>query len=142
MPLKLKLALIIFIILLITFPSFATSAEPPGMAGTISDCDSGLTQACIDVGLAYKRGEYKGKKIKKDNAKSKKYVNQAINRGQQNCKQGDSTECYTMGLLFFEGGGVVPIDIPRGLDYLQRSCKGGYKKACEWLDNSGLRVGR
>jgi TPR repeat protein len=40
--------------------------------------------------------------------------------------------------MYFEGG-VIPTDLPRGLNYLQKSCRGGYKKACDWLDNSGLK---
>lgn len=103
------------------------------------ECDAGVTQACLDLGVVYSLGEHKGKKVKKDKAKARRYIKEAVKRGQQNCLQGDSFDCYTLGLLFFEGGGVVPTDIPRGLDFLQRSCKGGYQKACSWLDNSGLR---
>ena len=125
-------------ILLIIASSIVSSAEPAVMTGAVSDCDSGLSQACIDVAVAYTRGNYKGAKIQKDKAKAKTYVDKAVKRGKQNCLQGDSAECYTLGLLYFEGGGVIPIDIPKGLDYLQRSCKGGYRKACAWLDNSGL----
>lgn len=139
MSLKSKVASLITSILLVTLSSIVSSAEPPGMTSSAADCDSGVSQACIDVAVAYTRGDYKGKKIKKDKAKAKTYVNKAVKKGKQNCLQGDSMECYTLGLLYFEGGGIIPIDIPQGLDYLQRSCKGGYKKACAWLDNSGLR---
>jgi len=108
----------------------------------ISECESGVTQECLNLGVAYTNGQYKGKKIGKDKGKAKQFIGKAVKRGQQNCQQGDNVDCYTLGLLFFQGGGIVPADIPRGLGFLQRSCRGGYKEACDWLDNSGLGRGQ
>lgn len=125
-------------VLMLANTSLAFSAEPAWLTPMISECDSGVTQECLNVGVAYTKGELKGKKVTRDKAKAKHYVGKAVKRGQQNCMQGDNLDCYTLGLLFFQGGGVVPTDIPRGLEFLERSCRGGYKKACAWLDNSGL----
>lgn len=138
MSLKISAVQLFFIIVINSSISIAYSADSMRMADILSDCDSGLTQACIDASVAYTLGEFKGKKVNKDKAKAKSYISKAVKRGQQNCQQGDSMDCYTLGLLFFEGGGIVPTDIPRGLQLLQKSCNGGYKKACSWLDNSGL----
>lgn len=138
MSLKISAVPLLSITIFFSSISIAYSADSMQIADIVSDCDSGLTKACIDVGVAYTMGELKGKKIKKDKAKAKHYISKAVKRGQQNCQQGDSLDCYTLGLLFFEGGGLVPTNIPRGLELLQRSCNGGYKKACSWLDNSGL----
>ena len=121
--------------------SFSSMGATPGWFQTIvSSCEAGATQDCLSAAVALKKGELNGKKINKDPGRSKYYADKAIRAGDQNCKQGDSLDCYTIGLLYFEGGGVIPTNIPRGLDYLQRSCRGGYKKACDWLDASGLNM--
>ena len=138
MPSKGILIQIVLSITLLVYSTLVFSAEPPWLTALVSDCDSGMTEKCLNVGVAYTKGEFKGKKVAKDKSKAKQYIGKAVKRGQQNCLQGDSTDCYTLGLLFFEGGGIVPADIPRGLELLQRSCRGGYNKACAWLDNSGL----
>ena len=127
-----------FTLFLVCFVSYA--AIPPGLSAVMSDCDAGVTKECLSAGVAFTRGSYKGKKVAKDKAKAKHYVNKALKSGERNCVQGDSMDCYTIGLLYFEGGGLVPTDIPRGLDFLRRSCRGGYKQACTWLDNSGLQM--
>jgi TPR repeat protein len=124
--------------MLLVYSSLAFSAEPAWLSPIISDCDAGMTQQCLSVGVAYTKGELRGKKVTKDKAKAKQYIGKAVKRGQQNCLQGDNEDCYTLGLLFFQGGGVVPADIPRGLELLQRACRGGHARACAWLDNSGL----
>lgn len=129
---------ILIVTMLLVYSSLASSAEPPWLSPIISDCDAGMTQQCLSAGVAYTKGELRGKKVTKDKAKARQYINKAVKRGQQNCLQGDHEDCYTLGLLFFQGGGVVPADIPRGLELLQRACRGGHAKACAWLDNSGL----
>jgi TPR repeat protein len=127
--------------LLILFCSPGWAAAAPEWFHTMAaSCESGVTQDCLNAAVALKKGELSGKKIKQDPVKSKYYVDKAVRSGEKNCKQGDTLDCYTIGLLYFEGGGVIPTDFPRGLDMLQRSCRGGYKKACEWLDNSGLQI--
>jgi TPR repeat protein len=119
----------------------ASYAEiPPGLSAVMSDCDAGMTKECLNAGVAFTRGDFKGKKIDKDKAKAKRYIDKALKSGERNCKQGDSLDCYTIGLLYFEGGGLVPTDIPRGLDFLRSSCRAGHKPACTWLDNSGLQM--
>ena len=123
---------------LMVYCAMVFAAEPSWLSPIISDCDAGKTEECLNVGVAYIKGELKGNKVTKDSAKAKHYINKAVKRGQQNCLQGDSADCYTLGLLFFQGGGVVPADIPRGLELLQRACRGGHSQACAWLDNSGL----
>ena len=95
-------------------------------------------QECLNAGVAYKTGQFHGNKVDKDPAKAKIYINDGLQLAQKNCNQGNTQDCYTIGLMYFEGG-VIPTDVPRGLDYFQKSCKGGSKQACEWLDNSGLQ---
>jgi len=128
-------------VFLMVYGSSLFAAEPAWLTSMISECDSGVTKECLDVGVAYTRGELKGKKVVSDKAKAKHYINKGVKQGQQNCLQGDPMDCYTLGLLFFQGGGVVPADIPRGIEFLERSCRGGYGEACAWLDNSGLGGG-
>jgi len=101
-------------------------------------CNKGSTQDCLNVGVAYMAGELNGNKIARDPAQAKMYINDGLKMGETRCKQGDYLDCYTVGVMYFEGG-VIPTNLPRGLNFLQKSCKGGYKKACDWLDNSGLR---
>jgi len=101
-------------------------------------CTKGNTQDCLNVGVAYMVGELNGNKIAKDAAQAKMYINDGLQMGESRCKQGGYVDCYTVGLMYFEGG-VIPTNLPRGLNFLQKSCKGGYKKACDWLDNSGLK---
>ena len=118
----------------------AVTASPPWFIEITSNCDAGVTQDCLSAGIALQRGQLKGKKIIKDKEKAKYYFNKAVKAGEQNCSQGDSLDCYTIGILYFEGGGIIPTNIPRGLEFLQRSCRAGHKEACSWLDNSGLQM--
>lgn len=141
MPIQKKFINFLFFVFVLLMSAGVYSTESPEFAAVLADCNSGMTQQCIDVGVAYTRGTYKKSKVTKDKVKAKQYISQAVKQGQKNCLQGDTTDCYTLGLLFFEGGGIVPTDIPRGLEFLQRSCRGGYSKACAWLDNSGLGRG-
>lgn len=118
------------------------SAPPPTTAPWLDtmkeSCTKGSTQDCLNVGVAYMTGELNGNKVAKDPAQAKMYINDGLKMGEKRCKQGDNVDCYLIGLMYFEGG-VIPTDLPRGLNYLQKSCRGGYKKACDWLDNSGLK---
>jgi TPR repeat protein len=116
------------------------AATPVWFSKILSNCESGVTDDCLSAGIAYTKGSLKGKKVSKDREKGKYFINKAVQAGEQNCLQGDSLDCYTMGILFFEGGGIVPTNISRGLEFLQRSCRAGHKEACAWLDNSGLNM--
>jgi len=136
-----KLVNFTVVVMMLIFSAVSFSAESPEFQAVLADCNSGMTQQCLDAGIALTKGQYKKIKVTKDKAKAKQYISQAVTQGQKNCMRGDNLDCYTLGLLFFEGGGVVPTDIPRGLDFLQKSCRGGYSKACAWLDNSGLGRG-
>jgi TPR repeat protein len=123
-------------------PAPAKSSAPapvtaPWLETMKESCTKGSTQDCLNVGVAYMTGELNGNKIAKNPKQAKLYIDDGLRMGEQRCKQGDYVDCYTIGLMYFEGG-VIPTDLPRGLNYLQKSCKGGYKKACDWLDNSGL----
>ena len=113
-------------------------AAPPWLDTMKDNCQKGSTQDCLNVGVAYMAGELNGNKVDKDPAQAKLYINDGLRMGEQRCKQGDYLDCYTIGLMYFEGG-IIPTDLSRGLNYFDKSCKGGYKKACDWLDNSGLR---
>lgn len=124
----------------LVFSSIVSAATPPWLSAIVSDCEAGVTQECLNAGVAYSKGTYRGKKVGVDKAKANRYIERAVKSGEQNCMQGDSLDCYTIGLLYFEGGGIVPNDIPRGLQFLQRSCRAGHKPACAWLDNSGLQM--
>lgn len=113
------------------------SAAPRSMKELERSCNGGYFQDCLNLGLVYQKGEFKGYKAKKDSAMSEKYIHKGIQMGEENCNRGAAEDCYLIGHLFFEGG-MVSSDVPRGLRYLQNSCKHGYQKACVWLDNSGL----
>ena len=138
MPSNGNVAQIVIATMLMVYSALVFSAEPPWLSPIISQCDTGSTEACLNAGVAFTKGEFNGNKVTRDKSKAKQYIGKAVKRGQQNCLQGDNTDCYTLGLLFFEGGGIVPADIPRGLELLQRACRGGHNQACAWLDNSGL----
>jgi len=142
MDLQKQFVFIITAIAMMSVNATSSAAVSPDFSAALNECNSGVTQQCLDVGVAYTKGLYKKQKVTQDKSKAKQFINQAVKQGQKNCKQGDNLDCYTLGLLFFEGGGIVPTDIPRGLEFLQRSCRGGYNKACAWLDNSGLGRGR
>jgi TPR repeat protein len=111
------------------------------MARTVEDlknsCNAGYFQDCLNLALVYEKGAFKEVKAKKNAALAKQYIKRGIQMGEDNCNSGVAKDCYYIGHIFFEGG-MVPTDMPRGLQYIQRSCQHGYKKACEWLDNSGL----
>ena len=117
--------------------ALSTYAAPASVKELESSCSGGYFRDCLNLGMVYQKGDFKGFKVNKDDALSKKYIHKGIQIGEENCKRGAAEECYFIGHLFFEGG-MVPSDVPRGLQYLQRSCKHGYQKACIWLDNSGL----
>lgn len=119
-------------------PAAPAPKSAPWLETMKESCTKGSTQDCLNVGVAYMSGELNGNKIAKDPAQAKTYINDGLQMGQSRCKQGDYVDCYIVGLMYFEGG-VIPADLPRGLNYLQKSCRGGYKKACDWLDNSGLK---
>jgi hypothetical protein len=116
-----------------------TAIGAPAWLDSMKDsCNKGSTQDCLNVGVAYLTGELRGNKVAKDPKQAKIYIDDGLRMGEQRCKKSDYVECYTVGVAYFEGG-MVPADMPRGLNFLQKSCKGGYKKACDWLDNSGLK---
>ena len=131
----------VLIVGLLTVWMGAASAAPttaPWLDTMKESCTKGSTQDCLNVGVAYMTGELNGNKVAKDPAQAKMYIYDGLKMGEKRCKQGDNVDCYIIGLMYFEGG-VIPTDLPRGLNYLQKSCRGGYKKACDWLDNSGLK---
>lgn len=130
--------ILVLVSFLLSFPLIAFAAAPDWLQAMEQNCNKGMMQDCINAGWAYKTGEFQGKKATKDPAKAKLYINDGLQLAQKSCNQGNTQDCYTIGLMYFEGG-VIPTDVPKGLNYLQRSCKGGYKKACDWLDNSGLQ---
>ncbi|HEY5603814.1 MAG TPA: hypothetical protein VIM41_11955 [Gammaproteobacteria bacterium] len=116
----------------------AAVAAPAWLDKLKDSCRKGNTQDCLNVGVAYTAGELQGNKVDKDPQQARIFIDDGLRMGEQRCSKGNSQDCYTLGVLYFEGG-IIPTDIPRGLDYLQKSCRGGYKKACDWLDNSGLK---
>jgi TPR repeat protein len=102
-----------------------------------ASCNSGYFEACLTLGMVYQKGQFKGVTAKKDKALAKKFIDRGVQMAEDNCASASAKDCYYIGHMFFEGG-MVPTDMPRGLRYLQKSCQYGYKKACDWLDNSGL----
>ncbi|WP_455219906.1 tetratricopeptide repeat protein [Kaarinaea lacus] len=129
---------LILVLFLASFPLNVFAAAPDWLQTMEQNCNKGMLQDCLNAGWAYKTGEFKGKKAIKDPSKAKIYINDGLQLAQKNCNKGNTRDCYTIGLMYFEGG-LIPTDVPKGLNYLQRSCKGGYKEACDWLDNSGLQ---
>ena len=134
----LALPLFLLLVCIVSFSLPVFAAAPAWLQSMVESCNKGSTQDCLNAGVAYKTGQFQGNKVAKDPEKAKIYINDGLQLAQKSCDQGNTQDCYTVGLMYFEGG-VIPTDIPRGLNYLQRSCKGGYKQACDWLDNSGLR---
>jgi len=129
---------LVLVLLFSSFSMSASAAAPGWLQDMVENCNKGVMQDCLNAGWAYKTGGFQGKKVAKDPAKAKIYINDGLQMAQKSCTQGNDLDCYTVGLMYFEGG-LIPTDVPRGLNYLQKSCKGGYKKACDWLDNSGLQ---
>ncbi len=131
---------LLFIMVLFSsiFTMRANAAVPGWQQTMVDSCNSGVMQECLNVGVAFKTGQFKGKKAAKDPKKAEIFIKDGLRLAKKSCDQGNAQDCYTIGLMYFEGG-VIPTDVPRGLNYLQRSCKSGYKEACNWLDNSGLQ---
>ncbi|MGD8568417.1 MAG: hypothetical protein PVJ39_10040 [Gammaproteobacteria bacterium] len=128
-----------FIIIGLVLGMWAVSSQV--MARTVEDlktsCNAGYFQDCLNLALVYEKGKFKEFKATKNAALAKQYIKRGIQMGEDNCNSGVASDCYYIGHIFFEGG-MVPTDMPRGLQYIRTSCQRGYKKACEWLDNSGL----
>lgn len=100
-------------------------------------CERNSLQECLNLAVAYSRGEYAGKKVEKNPILAKNYIDRSIQLGTHGCQQGNLKFCYTLALLYFEGG-LISTDFPKAIDYGNKACSGGLKEACEWLRNSGL----
>ena len=119
--------------------SSTTFAKPGWLQSLEANCNAGQAQDCLNAGSAYLRGEFDNKKTGKDRAQAKKYIKEGLVVGEKNCKRNSLHDCYIIGVVYFEGE-LTPADFTKGLEYLQKSCRGGYKEACIWLENSGLRM--
>ena len=115
----------------------ATVAPPKWAQDYEKACERNSLQDCLNLALAYSRGAFSGKKIDRDINLAKSYTTRSIDLGTSGCKQGNLKSCYTLALLYFEGG-LIETDYPKSIDYGNRACGGGLKEACEWLRNSGL----
>ncbi len=100
-------------------------------------CERNSLQDCLNLSVAFYRGEHNGKKINKDPKLAKSYTDRSVELGTTGCKQGNLKACYTLALLYFEGG-LIESDFPKSIEYGNKACTGGLKEACEWLHNSGL----
>ena len=100
-------------------------------------CERNSLQDCLNLAVAYSRGDYNGKKLDRDAKLSKSYADRSIELGTNGCKQGNLKSCYTMALLYFEGG-LINSDFQKSLEYGNKACVGGLKESCEWLRSSGL----
>ena len=120
-------------------PQSVTAAAPaPKWAQDFEKaCARNSLQDCLNLAVAYTRGDHSGKKIDKDPNLAKSYTDRSVELGTSGCKQGNLKSCYTLALLYFEGG-LINSDFPKSLDYGNKACVGGLKEACEWLRNSGL----
>lgn len=100
-------------------------------------CERNSLQECLNLAVAYSRGEHAGKKVTKDPKLAKSYIDRSMQLGTNGCQQGNLKFCYTLAVLYFEGG-LISTDFPKAIDYGNKACNGGLKEACEWLRDSGL----
>jgi TPR repeat protein len=100
-------------------------------------CERNSLPECLNLAVAYSRGELSGKKISKDPHLAKTYVDRSLELGASGCKQGNLKSCYTLAVLYFEGG-LIESDFQKAIEYGNKACTGGLKEACEWLHTSGL----
>lgn len=124
---------------ILTAPLFASAAEtrPKWIQDLEKSCERKALQDCLNLAVAYSRGDYLGKKITKDPALAKGYIDRSLELGTNNCKQGNFKSCHLLALLYFEGG-LITTDYPKAIEYGNKACAGGLKEACEWLRDSGL----
>lgn len=117
----------------------ATAAEtqPKWAQDLEKACERNSLQECLNLAVAYSRGDHTGKKINKDLKLAKSYTDRSVELGTSGCRQGNLKYCYTLALLYFEGG-LIDSDFPKALEYGNKACVGGLKEACEWLRSSGL----
>ncbi len=101
-------------------------------------CEKGVMQDCVNLAVAYARGDVSGRKIQKDPRLAKQYTDRVIETGNAACRQGNLKNCYMLGVMYFEGD-LVPTDFAKGIDYARKACVGGYKESCDWLKNSGIQ---
>ena len=128
------LALMMFLILPVS-----VNAAPGWLTDLETKCNAGQADGCLSAGAAYLRGEYDSKKVAKDKRKANMFIKDGLQQGERNCKRNSLHDCYIIGVVYFEGH-LTPADFSKGLQLLQKSCKGGYKEACIWLENSGIRM--
>lgn len=138
LPFTKVIALFALLAISVTWSS-ATFAKPGWLQGLEDNCNAGQAQDCLNAGSAYLRGEFDNKKTKKDRNKAKTYIREGLKTGEKSCKRNSLHDCYIIGVVYFEGE-LTAADFTKGLEYLQKSCRGGYKEACIWLENSGLRM--
>ncbi|MBI3774701.1 MAG: sel1 repeat family protein [Gammaproteobacteria bacterium] len=115
----------------------AADVQPKWAQDFAKACDRNSLQECLNLAVAYSRGEHNGKKINKDPALAKSYTDRSMELGTVGCKQGNLKACYTLALLYFEGA-LIETDFSKSIEYGNKACAGGLKEACEWLRNSGL----
>lgn len=119
----------------------ALAAEPAWARNYADACDGGDHEKCLALASAYSRGEYQDKKFPKDATKAQSYIRKGLRKGEQACGRNDPVACYNIGILYFEGS-MVETDFTRGLEMVQKACNAGYQKACVWLEDSGMNIGR
>jgi len=115
----------------------ATETSPKWAQDFEKACERNSLQECLNLAVAYTRGDHSGKKINKDPKLAKSYTDRSVELGTSGCKQGNLKSCYTMALLYFEGG-LLESDFPKAIEYGNKACTGGLKEACEWMHSSGL----
>ncbi len=115
----------------------AATAPPKWAQDFEKGCERNSLQDCLNLAVAYSRGDHSGKKIDKDLKLAKSYTDRSVDMGTNGCKQGNLKYCYTLALLYFEGG-LINSDFTKALEYGNKACVGGLKEACEWLRSSGL----
>jgi len=115
----------------------AAEARPKWALDFEKACERNSLQDCLNLAVAFSRGELNGKKIDKDPKLAKNYTDRSVELGTAGCKQGNLKFCYTLALLYFEGG-LITTDFPKAIEYGSKACTGGVKEACEWMRNSGM----
>ena len=129
----------LLLLTIFTFPPLASAAEtrPKWTQDLEKSCERKSLQDCLNLAVAYSRGDFLGKKIGKDPTLAKSYIDRSLELGTNSCKQGQLKSCHTLALLYFEGG-LIPTDFPKAIEYGTKACNGGLKEACVWLRDSGL----
>jgi hypothetical protein len=103
-----------------------------------NQCNAGSMKDCMNAASAYSLGKFHKYTVKPDKAKAEQYKQRVLQMGNQGCQNNENlANCYLLGLMYFEGRAIIR-DVPKGLQIVEKACKGGHQPACNWLDDTGV----